>query len=283
MEKIIPTPESDPQAQVQSPSAETIAVVAPPTPTVAEVVIETETPDPVDTPHGEKPIYPLPPTKRAKWLRNIAGVLMVVGIILYSTFFLFSGFFSSEVSIGIFFSLVSFLEAFGILFLLFIPTNLPTRIALSAYIVWFFTGNFFLSKLEIPLVAGLVCMYIFSLIVQNNRLSAKELGWIHIIFLLFLNWNLCVFGPDFAPTEQIYIQNFPYNILFSMIVWPIFRIIAWWKFTRLALFNGHIDTTLKANYSPLNRYMLGYVVAIIVATLGMWLIYGNAHWILSLI
>lgn len=81
MEKIIPTPESDPQAQVQSPSTESIAVEPP---TVAEVVIETETPDPVDTPHAEKPIYPLPPTKRAKWLRNIAGVLMVVGIILNS-------------------------------------------------------------------------------------------------------------------------------------------------------------------------------------------------------
>lgn len=277
MEKIIPTPESDPQAQVQSPSTESIAVEPP---TVAEVVIETETPDPVDTPHAEKPIYPLPPTKRAKWLRNIAGVLMVVGIILNS-WGLWWGF---SISIIKFLSLGTLIYDIGILLLLFIPTNLPTRIALSAYIVWFFTGNFFLMKLEIPLVAGLVYMYIFSLIVQNNRLSAKELGWIHIIFLLdFLNWNLCVFGPDFAPTEQIYIQNLPYNTLFSMIVLPIFLIIACWKFSRLTLFNGHIDTTLKANYSPLNRYMLGAVVAIIVATLGMWLIYGNAHWILSLI
>lgn len=273
MEKIIPTPESDPQAQVQSPSAETIAVAPP---TEAEVVIET--PDPVDTPHGEKPIYPLPPTKRAKWFRNIAGVLMVVDIILKSTSFLFSGFFSSEYSYAIFISLVSLLHSFGILLLLFIPTNLPTRIALSAYIVCYF----FLFKLEIPLVAGLVYMYIFSLIVQNNRLSAKELGWIHIIFLLFLFGRLPLLARPFVP-EELLIQNFPQDFVFTVIVWPIFRIIVFWKFSRLTLFNGHIDTTLKSNYSPLNRYMLGYVVAIIVATLGMWLIYGNAHWILSLI
>lgn len=289
MEPIIPTPESE--SQVQDPVAADVgletAVPTPGEPTI-ETESETETADVPESATEELAPHLLPPTTRAKWLRNIAGIFFVLGSLLSLQFLILI------IDLDIYPSMLvtaTVITWVANILLICLSPNRTIKIALTSYLVIqiIFSLAYSLILLCPPIVNriynivwALGLVYLLSLIVQNSKLSKKELGWINVLFILTIFSSLSVFATDFYLLEDR-IHHPGSNWLFWWIIKPIFDIIACWKVCHFSIFNGHKDNTIVPNYSPINRYTIGAVVSLIVATMGMWLIYSNAEWFLNIL
>lgn len=137
--------------------------------------------------------------------------------------------------------------------------------------------------------AGFAWIYLYSLIIKNNVLSAKNKMWINTLAVLALASVFLVFSRFVTPINEIekvmgrewlYTErnHLSFTLTYNFMIVPIWNIMnaaAYWHFARCEAFSGKYDTSAKCNYSPLNKWMAMAVIAPTIMFLCIFLLYKN--------
>lgn len=164
-------------------------------------------------------------------------------------------------------------------FLALIAPNKPVRIAtcLLAVLLALFSGlfqtfptdalNVHVSTLLL-IVRDLIPIYLLSLIMMNASFTPKETGWINLLVIVYcvtIIWNIvhpCIYST--ATDGGGFTRECAYSAgLYrsQRNVDTILYIIAFYKLCFSNAFSGTYDKAAPARYTPLNKYLIGGVVA----------------------
>ena len=252
-------------------------------------------------------VEPIPKSVRAK--QTIAAVLFMIPCILGAVFFLdtlLQGLLGIEyynelgqVSLGWRLYILTFHygpEIISFIILLTLASNKTTKIAtllfiMTEVILYFGVGIVGLGLYFTSFVLFLRA-YAFSLIITNNKevINNQDKAWMYLFCIIlvssllnlitqsilelnqiswsdFLSWNSYRFSDNFLNIGLV-VFNLCINILL---------IISMFYVVRCGAFNGISTNEVQpqANYSPLNKYMLGTVIGCVVGAVLLAIIYGN--------
>lgn len=168
--------------------------------------------------------------------------------------------------------------------------NKATRIALAIGVaVWMFWDlRYFLHycHIDIPdsidgmidFLPGFALIYLYSLIIRNNTLSAKNRMWINTLAVLTVV-SILPFFYIFFTVKKVMGDGYDYDFTLTHGLIYLTRVFmsaaAYWHFARCEAFSGKYDASAKCNYSPLNKWMAMAVIAPTIMFLCIFLLYKN--------
>lgn len=227
-------------------------------------------------------VYEPEPSYKPRWWQTVAAVILFSALVgrpillpFYHRFIVsFYGFIDFIFAAELFYGFMYFIFAIGIAFLLKGMKNHATMVALVIWIVSNVLSTIFaflpVSVEESWLtwfmsimycIIALSTVYAFSLVAQNNKLSASDQTWLNLLstwYALSLFWNtqkLWVPQADFDFLPFGYIQHFNLFIMHPLMA------CGWWILARSAAFGGPYNEEEKCNYTPLNKYMAISLIA----------------------
>lgn len=220
--------------------------------------------------------YEPEPSYKPRWWQTVAAMILFsvyVGNSVLTQFFPEYYFYVPQVdwSLGIE-RFINLIFAIGIAFLLKGMKNQATMVALVIWIVGDVLSTIFtLLPVEeswwtwfmtiMNCIIGLSVVYAFSLIAQNNKLSASERTWLNLLSAynaLSLFWST---QGLWVPQADVYFIPFGYIYYFNrFIMFPLLA-CGWWILARSAAFGGPYNEEEMCNYTPLNKYMAISLIA----------------------
>ena len=221
-------------------------------------------------------VYEPEPSYKPRWWQTVAAMILfsvLVGSLMLMLFFpeyyYYAPQFDWSLGIARFENLIF---AIGIAFLLKGMKNHATMVALVIWIVgdvlitiftllpveeswwtWFMTIMYYIIPLS--------TVYAFSLIAQNNKLSASDQTWLNllstycVLSLFWITQALWIPQADFDFLPFGYIQHFNLFIMRPLMA------CGWWILARSAAFGGPYNDEEMCNYTPLNKYMAISLIA----------------------
>lgn len=220
--------------------------------------------------------YEPEPTYKPRWWQTVAAVILftrIVGSLILMLFFpeyyYYVPQFDCNLGIGRFIELMS---AIGIAFLLKGIKNQATMVALVIWIVGDVLVTIFtLLPVEeswwtwfttiMKCIIGLSVVYAFSLIDQNNKLSASDWTWLNLLsayYALSLFWST---QGQWVPSTEFDFFPFEYIYCFNRFIMIPLLVCGWWVLARSAAFGGPYNEEDTCNYTPLNKYMTISLIA----------------------
>lgn len=176
-------------------------------------------------------------------------------------------------------------ESGGILLLLPIVSNRATKVALTTGCCWnilyaIYVGVSILVNLWdqfafilVGLANCLAWSYCFSLILRNNRMDERFVSWVTLLIVAQIASFIPRVGDLFVQygVGSLIITPSSLYSLFSLIL-NVLLIIALFKLVRSGAFSGDFDDApaQEGAYSPLNKYMVGLFVTIVVVLAALW-------------
>lgn len=220
--------------------------------------------------------YEPDPSYKPRWWQTVAAMILFsvyVGSLILMQFFPEYYYYSPQIdwSLGIA-RFIALISAIGIAFLLNGIKNQATMVALVIWIVgdvldtiltflpveeswwtWFMT--------IMNCIIGLSVVYAFSLIAQNNKLSASDRTWLNLLSAsgaLLLFWSTQVL---WVPSADAQFFPFGYIYYFNRFIMHPLMACGWWILARSAAFGGPYNEEEICKYTPLNKYMAISLIA----------------------
>ncbi len=121
------------------------------------------------------------------------------------------------------------------------------------------------------IIPAIVTFYAVMLVLQNNVLEQPVKSWI-VLLAVLATYNTALMVVSMTPV---------YWHSMTILRWPILilQLIAWWKFARCSAFAGadELQYDATANYSLLNRYVAGYLIAALLLTVSLYFVFAYAE------
>lgn len=254
----------------------------------------------------------IPKSVRAK--QTIAAVLMMILLVLVYTPFLegiiqellgIEYFVDSTMQVSLGYRLYELilsvgLEIISFIVLLTIASNKATQMATLLYVVALVIGYIeyrvgVSAGWILRVVVSLLNVYALSIIITNNErvINIKDKVWLSLFCVHPVMGIMSRITDYITTTHQIESNLYwylPYQLgghhsylnigtMVWYIIWGILLIISIFRLARCGAFNGTNtnEEQPQANYSPLNRYMVGVVVGCVVGAVLLAIIYGNVN------
>lgn len=252
-----------------------------------------------------------------KW-QNAAGVLLVSSMVLslVSSFVLEQ--FKPFNSWQIVFLWMSYIPWFAKLLRLVswiilyqLAVNKPTKVALLFIIFFWASGmvpgilNYIGYSSEFELItrdtiglsytidyySSLILIYSYSLIIRNNSLEKEDRSWIHIFMICIIGNAFFVFSSLMAGLANLW-DSLPSTLDYwsssfgsTCLGWVIniLYIVAYWRFAHCAAFDKAraAESPAEYSYSPLNKFVIGMLVALALMSGVFYLLFVNVESIIN--
>jgi len=219
-------------------------------------------------------------------LQNIAAWMLLVGVLVFNLLqmygyqLLFDGysdnyitFYRIEIFVG------ALVKGSAYLLLALSASNLSGRLLgfvfmglnLNDIILSFFNFSTTVYIIYIMLIT-IVIVWLFSVLLKNNELSAVYRSWVNLLLVLKLS-SLCyacylIVGPEFTP----FTGSSEYGILLLFVM--LMMAIGCWKLARSEAFAGNYDSSVHVSLVPGLKHSLAFGIGFLVMLLVIVLIYA---------
>ena len=221
-------------------------------------------------------VYEPETSYKPRWWQTVAAVIffsMTVGRSILLQFFPEYYFYVPQIdwSLGIA-RFENFIFAIGIAFLLKGMKNHATMVALVIWIVGDVLSTIFtLLPVEeswwtwfmriMNCIIALSTIYAFSLIAQNNKLSASDQTWLNLLSTFYASSLFWSTQDLWVPQADVDFFPFGYIYYFNWFIMYMLMACGWWILARSAAFGGPYNEGEMCNYTPLNKYMAISLIA----------------------
>lgn len=156
---------------------------------------------------------------------------------------------------------------------------IDSSVSLVIFNQHFISSDIIPISIRISLFMYVLPLYAYSLVFRNNRMDSQLRSWTNLL-VVFTVLNPIFWSTHFYLFEEIDFEwqycvgTTPYSIIGYLS--RILLLIAMVKLMRSDVFSGNHREVAEKPYTPLNRYLIGPSIAIVLTFAALWAYYSFA-------